>query len=73
MRFARTARTRWQLIFRVLGVLLLVLSVVFGVTVPVTFVSGMLILGLSAPAALPWAAETAMVRMSVRPRHRPRQ
>ena len=71
MRFAQAVRTRWRPVVRVLGVLLLVLGVVFGVMTPVTFVSGMLILGLSAPGALPWTAETAIVRMSARSRHSP--
>jgi hypothetical protein len=71
MRFARTVRTRWRPILRVLGVLLLVFSVVFGVMMPLAFVSGMVVLGLSAPGVLPWTAETAMVRMSARSRHSP--
>jgi hypothetical protein len=71
MRLARTVRTRWRPTFRVLGLLLLVLSVVFGVMMPVTFISAMLVLGLSAPPAMPWTAETAMARMSVRSRHSP--
>jgi hypothetical protein len=71
MRFARTARTRWRPIFRVLGMLLLVFSVVSGVMMPVAFVSGMLFLGLSAPGAISCTAETAMVRMLARSRHSP--
>ena len=66
MQLARTVRTRWRPIFRVAGFLFLALSVVSGVMMPVTFVSGMLLLGLSAPSALPWTAETAMVHMSAR-------
>jgi len=69
MRVARTARNRWQPLFRVLGTLLLALGVVFGVMTPVTFVSGMLILALSGSDRLLRSPEAAIVRLSARPTH----
>jgi hypothetical protein len=57
---AQTAWTRRRLLSLVAGLLLLVT----GLTLPgtVVFISGVLVVGLSAPQAVPWTQETAMVR-----------
>jgi hypothetical protein len=58
----RMARTRGRLIFLVTGSLLMVISVMLpSGAFTVAFVSGMVVLGLSAPSALPWTPTTAMV------------
>jgi hypothetical protein len=46
-RFARTARTRWQPLFLVIGVLVLVIGLLLRSSV--AFVSGMLVAGSAAP------------------------
>jgi hypothetical protein len=57
---ARTVRARWQPIFLVAGVLLVVL----GMALPsaVAFVAGMLVVGSSVPDARPRSLTTAMIR-----------
>jgi membrane-bound ClpP family serine protease len=56
-------RTRRRLIVFMTGALLMVISVMLpsGAAFTVAFVSGLLVLGLSAPNALPWTDTTAMV------------
>jgi hypothetical protein len=58
---AWAVRVRWRPIFLVTGALLIVAALVLPSAV--AFVAGMLVLGLSAPDALPWTPTTAMVRM----------
>ncbi len=59
----RMMRARGRLIFLVTGALLMVISVMLpsGVAFTVAFVSGMLVVGLSAPSPMPWTPTTAMV------------
>jgi hypothetical protein len=59
----RMVRIRRRPILLATGLLLMVISVTLpnSVAFTVAFVSGMLVLGLSAPDALPWTPTTAMV------------
>jgi hypothetical protein len=57
-----TRGTRRRSVFLVTGALLIVLGVLGVLPSAVAFVPGMLILGLSAPAAFPSTPTTAMVR-----------
>jgi hypothetical protein len=59
----RVVQTRRRPIFFVAGALLMVISVVLpsGVAFTVAFVSGLLVLGLSAPSPVPWTPTSAMV------------
>jgi hypothetical protein len=61
-RTARTVLTRWRSVFMVTGALLIALGVLGVMPIAVAVVSGMLVLALSAPSAMPSTPTTAMVR-----------